>query len=785
MNAQSFQHAWDALQRAVQPTITSLVQISWQALWLSLAVILLVGLLQICRVLPRDAYSRWRLSLLLTATIIPFLLSLWTWLSGHFENGHYNTPYLWQNMHPNVRALNPAPEGLTVSIAVERCVLGAYCAWLVLYPVFLFFKTSPMRRFLKRHDDHEPFWIKTAESLWQRDLWNDLVDRFYYWRPVRVIEVEEAAPMTVGFFNPVVVVPDGITGDSIGMNEPERFRAVLAHELAHVRYHSVWALIHRFAVWFFPLPQLPVWLFNWMRKRVLRLQMDTAQASGFIGDHAAAQLETVHGLSLWSRLWRAVERMVQPIPDPAGLVDVEFELHADFAAVRRGAADPVVLKETLLNALLYGSQHEQLTRDIERIKSQNDLNRVLDRIKNSDGFFGVQHGRFMEFPQDKGISLWTKVWKTAASLLIVHPVAIAVIPALIFLAKTGSELITPPAPGFVHTVAKPTETVVVSAPKVANPPIPPPAPPPKVVVKDTPRKQRRPVRETVPVVAKIPAPRPTQPGPTISPPPAFRPQSPVTPVSRSVQDSSRQIAAANERQRIQHENLVRQSQATESMRRQAEQSARTSQAMESGRRTQNQFQAVERARQMNLNVQRTTAQNQQSIQRADAGTRLSNQQIRRGQHINTLAQQSVRNDQRQMAFNQQAIQSTRFNNQTLTQQRTMNTAGAASYAAGQNVRLNQQALNSTRQASYTQPRHYTPAASTYTPPPHRYTSPIINSYTPTRTYETPRTYAPAYTPPPQPYNPPRIYNPPPIYNPPRIYSPPPPPYVPPQPPRFR
>ena len=146
MNVQSFQHVWDALHRAVQPTITSLVQISWQALWLSLAVILLVGLLQIFRVLPRDAYSRWRLSLLLTATIIPFLLCLWTGISGYFENGHYNTPYLWQNMHPNVRALNPAPDGLTVSIAVERCVLGAYCAWLVLYPVFLFFKPDRCSR---------------------------------------------------------------------------------------------------------------------------------------------------------------------------------------------------------------------------------------------------------------------------------------------------------------------------------------------------------------------------------------------------------------------------------------------------------------------------------------------------------------------------------------------------------------------------------------------------------------------------------------------------------------
>ncbi|MBK7999662.1 MAG: hypothetical protein IPK15_13335 [Verrucomicrobia bacterium] len=459
-------------------------------------------------------------------------------------------------------------------------------------------------------------------------------------------------------------------------------------------------------------------------------------------------------------------------------------MHADYAAVRRGGADPVVLKETLLSALLYGSQHEQLLRDIERIKSQNDLNRVLDRIKNSDGFFGVQHGRFMEFPQDKGISLWTKISKTAARLLIVHPVAIAVIPALIFLAKTGSELTTPPAPGFAHTVTKPAEVLVASVPKIAKPPVPPPTTPPKVVVKDTPQKERRHVRETVPVVAKIPAPRPTQPGPTISPP-VFHPPPPATPVSRSVEDSSRQIAAANERQRIQQENLFRQSQATESMRRQAEQSTRTSQAMESGRRGQNQFQAVERARQMNLDVQRTAAQNQQGIQRADAGAKFANEQIRRGQHVNTLAEQSVRNDQRQMAFNQQAIQSTRINNQTLTQQRTMNTVRATSYAAGQNVRLNQQALNSTPQTLYTQPRPYTPAPSTYTPSSHRYTPPIVNHYMPLRPYEAPRTYAPAYNPPIQPYNPPRIYNPPPTHTPPRIHSPPPAPYIPPTQPRFR
>ncbi len=734
MNTQNLQHAWAGLQGVVHHVLTSVVQVNWQALWLSFAVVALVALLQLCRVLPKTVYSRWRLCLLLTATLTPVLLCLWTWLSGYLKPAHYEAPYLWQAVYPHLRSLNPAPQGLSLSDIVEWSVIGAYGAWLFFYPAFVFLKSAPMRRLLKQHVENDPFWLNTAEWHWQRETWDDLLERFWFWRSIRIIEIPESAPMTAGFFRPVVVMPDGIAERTIGLQQPAPFRAVLAHELAHVRYHSLWLLIHRLAVWVFPLPQLPVWVFNCLRKRFQRLQMDTAQASSFIGSQAAAQMEVTRSLPMFARLSRTLERVVHSIPDPAALVDVEFELHADFVAVRRGGADPFVLKKTLLESLLFAAQAEEWARAVRRIEAHGDFERVLDKIRKSNGLFGAQHGRFTEFPQDSGVSLWAKLWKTAASLAVVHPLAIAVIPALVFLARAGSDLTSAPAPGFASSAARPSVVASASPRNNSDSVVAPPSRSPMATRVESSRRERRVASNPVPRDVSVPA-RATTGAPSIPdlPRTAVTP-TPTQPASTSAQDAFQRVAAVNEQQRMLQANLSLQQRADASLQRQQADFNRNQQLLSSMNRNQSQVQTAERTRQTDANFTKANQQMQQTSARLD--------QI-----------QSIQNSQlRQQSMMQNVDRASRINEQ-VTRQQTF--------------------LNNSR----------TPTTP-YVPPtvvqPKSYSLPASYTYTSPTTVAQPR----IYTPPMNTYTPPRVYNPPATFTPPRSYSPPPTPYIPP-PPRIR
>lgn len=685
---------------------TSLVQINWQALWLSGFIIAVVALLQLCRVLPDGTYSRWRLGLLLTATLTPVFLCLWTWISGFFQTSLYEVPYLWQKLFPDVQPLNT----FSISNAIKQFVIWSYCAWLVFYPAVIWIKTSPVRRLLKRHYDNNPYWADGVEQSWQNEAWDALLRLFSMWRRVRIIEIEEQSPMTVGFFRPVIVVPDGINETVIGLEEPERFRAVLAHELAHVRYHSLWTLIHRFVVWIFPLPQIPVWLFNRLRKRFIRLQMDTVQASNFIGVHTAAQFEIVNQPWAAWRPFHALALLIQHIPDPATLMDVEFELHADFVAVHRGGADHAVLRETLLRAALWEVQANELAYAIGGIKTHDDRDQILDKIRQSDGQFVALEDRLNDLPADKGISLWAKVWKTAASLTVVHPIAIAIIPALVFLAETGSELTRPPAPGFAATgVVQSASAPVASTPaasklaKVATASsrtVPPQQPPATV---------SRVVSNSTRTVASVPSSQNSGAREIPSPPrtstPATQPQS----VNTSAQDAYQRVAVLNEQQRTLQDNLSRQQQTTASLQRQQDNFNRNQQMLDSMNRNQKQAQTQARVSQVQDSFARANQQMQQTSMRVDQAQRVQNSQQ---QQLNTL---------------QNAIRVNGQTEQVLRQQNTFNNSRIAMTPYIPPV-------------SVTQPRIYTPPMNTYTPP---------------RTYSPP----PTFMPPPVPYiptPPPRI-----------------------------
>jgi hypothetical protein len=689
----------DMITSRIQHILTSLIQVNWQALWLSALIVAIVIVFQVFGALPKAKYSRWRLGLLLTATLTPFLLCLWTWASAFVQTDHYPAPYLSQMMFPG------APRTMRMSINAERFVILSYCAWLLTYPLIVWSKAASVGRLLKRYADNPAYWA-TDEQNRQNEVWEDLLRRFSFWRRVRVIEIEEHAPMTVGFFRPVIVVPDGINETVIGLNEPERFRAVMAHELAHICCDSLWTLIHRFAVWIFPLPQVPVWFFNCLRKRFVRLQMETDQARHFIGAHALVHFDAVrHSWMAWRPLHRLLQ-LLRGLPDPAtALVGVEFERHADFVAVRTGGADHDVLRETLLRAALWEAQAGELARALGAIVTPADRDRVLDRIQQSGGEFEALEDRLNDLPPDEGISLWAKICKASPFLAAGFPFAIAAIPMLVFLAETGSELTRPLAPGFAPQTVTQAATAPVPPPAANNSSVPAERTRIHITTAERPRQTTPSPSISVGEIVRVPAP-----DRAVSVTPSVAPPAQPTSINTSAQEAAQRVATFNEQQRLVQANLSLQQQANAAMQRQQNDFNRAQSALDSLNRSQSQLQTTKRSRPIQANFDKANQQIWQTTRFVDQAQAVQSSQMRQ--------QTTIQNASRVDAQTQQAMR-------------------------------HANALNNTRAATPYIPPAPTALQRIYTPPP-------TYSYTPPRAYTPPPTYTPPHisAPSPTPYIPP-------------------------------
>jgi beta-lactamase regulating signal transducer with metallopeptidase domain len=135
-----------------------------------------------------------------------------------------------------------APRALAVSVAFTEA--AALAGWQRLIPLLPWitlvwlvgFSLLQCRTLLhwaraqhmKRHG------TRSLSPTWQRHV-SDLCDRIGVRRAVRVVESTLAdVPMLIGWLSPVILVP---TGALCGLTQ-EQLRAVLAHELAHVRRHD-------------------------------------------------------------------------------------------------------------------------------------------------------------------------------------------------------------------------------------------------------------------------------------------------------------------------------------------------------------------------------------------------------------------------------------------------------------------------------------------------------------------------------------------------------------------
>ena len=103
--------------------------------------------------------------------------------------------------------------------------------------------------------------VEQVSPRWQ-DLMDEVTERLRVSRPVRLL-VSAAAlgPMTVGWLRPVVLVPvSALTGLTV-----EQMRAVLAHELAHIRRHDYLVNILQIAIETVLFYHPAVW---WVSRRV-------------------------------------------------------------------------------------------------------------------------------------------------------------------------------------------------------------------------------------------------------------------------------------------------------------------------------------------------------------------------------------------------------------------------------------------------------------------------------------------------------------------------------------
>lgn len=602
----------------------ALIQINWHAFWLSLLVVLVIEVLHAAKVFPKDKYSRWRLSLLLTASLTPALLCAWSALAGYLHSPFAEAPFLGQLVLEHIPGFALKPREWKLAESVEEFVISCFALWLLLYPLLSYLQSRPLRRLIKQHEENPPFWLDENKSHWQREIWEDLLRRFRFRRPVRIIEIENEGPMTVGWWRPIIVIPDGFSSKGAVLHDPAAIRAALGHELAHIRYHSVWTMLHRLVVWLFPLPQVPVWLFNNLRKRLQQLQMDTTQATGFIGAQAAAEIQSRWSLSRSSLLRLEVERIVASIPDPAVLMDAEFEYHADFAAVRRGGADPEILKRTLLDLLLIEAQAQEFKKEIHQIVSSGgDFERILGRIEKKAGLFGAQHGLFAELPPETGLSLWAKIWKALLTLIAIHPVSVAMIPMLVFLADQHSSLTGPPL-GFSGRLAQsapaPTRSVATNQRRDFH-----------IKTKSQVALSRR---NPLPVQEPNPKPPEIASGGSVRGPSSTSAQSspartPTTPSQHNpaFEYAAQRMAAIGEQARIAQESSLRQANATAAQQRQAQQMNQSLQLQESQRRTAQMNAGNERMQRDLANTTRTLQQAQQIQRNIDLAQSVQNLQL--------------------------------------------------------------------------------------------------------------------------------------------------------------
>ena len=195
------------------------------------------------------------------------------WSPAH-ENAASSSSYAIPSVFVDAVAASPAFNKLAIaalivwafgfSLVVVRLVAGLAClAWVSAHakPIF------------------DEDWIRNVSELSQ---FHKLA------RSVRLLQCSSplAMPLTWGILRPVIVLPSGAT-----LWTEDRYRMVLAHELAHIARHDwflqICAEVARCFYWFHPL----VWLATArLRQESERASDDAVLRSGIAPSHYASQL---------------------------------------------------------------------------------------------------------------------------------------------------------------------------------------------------------------------------------------------------------------------------------------------------------------------------------------------------------------------------------------------------------------------------------------------------------------------------------------------------------------
>jgi hypothetical protein len=180
----------------------------------------------------------------------------------------YTKLLVWHWLLP--QGFGPTPALPKIPSSGIQWIPVAYIAWLCCYFIVIILEVAVLRAWLYVNQASEYTW-----SAAEREVFDDVCRSFALSRVPTVYQVEaNMPPFTFRWWRPVIVLPSGFYR---GSSDRSELRAVLAHEVAHIKYghlgiNSLLSLV----VWLFPLSRLSLWRANRSLRQEMELVADIA-----------------------------------------------------------------------------------------------------------------------------------------------------------------------------------------------------------------------------------------------------------------------------------------------------------------------------------------------------------------------------------------------------------------------------------------------------------------------------------------------------------------------------
>jgi Zn-dependent protease with chaperone function len=246
-----------------------MVQLNWHVVWQAAIVMLTASVF--CLVLrdrPSADHSDHRFWVWSFACISPMFIVPLTASAAAFQWPIYTKLLVWHWLLP--QGFRPAPTLPQIPSSGIHWISVAYIAWLCFYFMRMVLKAAALRLWLKLNQASEYAWGPN-----ERDVFYEVCRSFAVSPIPKVYQVEaDITPFTFRWWQPAIVLPNDFFRGSSDCGE---IRAVLAHEVAHIKHgHLDINMFLSLVVWLFPLSRLSLWRANRSLQQEMELVADIA-----------------------------------------------------------------------------------------------------------------------------------------------------------------------------------------------------------------------------------------------------------------------------------------------------------------------------------------------------------------------------------------------------------------------------------------------------------------------------------------------------------------------------